>query len=140
VREEKLKLHDLLFCNEIVIQCHDNPDADAVASGYALYSYLKSQGKNPRFVYAGHNVIRKTNLVMMIRDLQIPIEHVKQLAPPELLVMVDCQYNGGNTTVFAAKEVAVIDHHRVCTQLPPLSKVDSRLGSCSTLVWKLLRA
>jgi phosphoglycolate phosphatase len=134
-----VKLHDLLFCDEIVIQCHDNPDADAIASGFAVYAYCKSQGKNPRLVYAGRNRIRKTNLVMMIQDLKIPIEHVEQLEAPELLVMVDCQYEGGNTTVFAAKEVAVIDHHRVCTLLPELSKVDSRLGSCSTLVWKMLR-
>ena len=26
---------------EIVIQCHDNPDADALASGFALYCFFK---------------------------------------------------------------------------------------------------
>ena len=35
-----MKLNDLLKFNDIVIQCHDNPDADALASGYALYWYL----------------------------------------------------------------------------------------------------
>ena len=29
---------------KICIQCHDNPDADAVASGYALYNFMKVTG------------------------------------------------------------------------------------------------
>ena len=28
-----MKLRDLLVFNNITIQCHDNPDADAIASG-----------------------------------------------------------------------------------------------------------
>ena len=113
-----MQLKDLLDYEEIVIQCHDNPDADAVASGFAVYCFLKQNGKNPRLIYSGRNVIRKTNLLMMIRDFQIPIEHVQKLNPPELLVMVDCQYHGGNTEVFQAGTVAVLDHHKVCTDLP----------------------
>ena len=31
--------------DDIVIQIHDNPDADAVGSGYAIYQYLKEQGQ-----------------------------------------------------------------------------------------------
>lgn len=32
-----MKLKELLHYDNIVIQCHDNPDADAIASGYGLY-------------------------------------------------------------------------------------------------------
>jgi phosphoglycolate phosphatase len=135
-----VKLSDLLKYENIVIQCHNDPDADAIASGFAVYSYLHSQGKHTRFVYGGRNRIRKTNLVMMIEDLHIPIEHVDQLEQPELLLMVDCQYQGGNAIAFEASNIAVIDHHRVSTKLPELNRVDSNLGSCSTLVWKMLKA
>lgn len=134
-----MKLKDLLKYDNIVIQCHDNPDADAIASGYALYLYLRAQGKTPMLVYGGTNRIRKTNLVMMVEDLLIPIRHVKYLEEPELLVMVDCQYGGGNAQMFPAKEVAVIDHHRVSTELPPLQVVRPNLGSCSTLMFWLLK-
>ena len=48
-----MKLEELLDFEEIVIQCHDDPDADAVASGFALLEYLKSQGKAARLTYAG---------------------------------------------------------------------------------------
>ena len=43
-----MKLSELLMFNPIIVQCHDNPDADAIASGYALYSYFKEKGKDVR--------------------------------------------------------------------------------------------
>lgn len=135
----EMKLRDLLAYDDIVIQCHDNPDADTLACGYAVYRYLCSQGKKPRLIYGGSNRIRKSNLVMFVEDLQIPIEHVDRLEEPELLLTVDCQYTGGNVMRFPAQHVAVLDHHRVCTQLPVLSKVRSKLGACSTLIWQMLK-
>lgn len=87
-----LELKQLLEYNDIVIQCHDNPDADAIASGYALLKYLHKHGKDARFVYGGRFEIQKSNLVKMVETLHIPIEYVTELDKPELLVTVDCQY------------------------------------------------
>ena len=137
-----MKLSELLKFNQIIIQCHDNPDADAIASGYAIYSYLKKQGKDVRLVYAGRQGVRKSNLVMMVRELEIPIEHVLDTSKEsvaELLVTVDCQYGEGNVTMYPAEHIAVIDHHRVGHKLPEHSEVQTRLGSCSTLVWHMLQ-
>ena len=75
-----MRLKELLQYQNITIQCHDNPDADAIASGYALYEYFKSQGKEVRLIYGGRNVIRKSNLVMMVKELEIPIEHIHHMA------------------------------------------------------------
>ena len=133
-----MRLRDLLTYESIVVQCHDNPDADAIASGFGVYLYLKDQGKQVRFVYGGRYVVQKSNLVLMISELQIPIEHVEELAAPPLLVTVDCQYGEGNVTRFEAKEVAVIDHHQVSGELPRLHEVRSNLGACSTVVRDLL--
>ena len=137
-----MKLNDLLKYNQIVVQCHDNPDADAIASGYGVYSYLKAQGKDVRLIYGGINVIRKSNLVMMIKELEIPIEYVRQSGsetPAELLVTVDCQYGEGNVSHYPAHNVAIIDHHRVTKTLPKLHEVESHLGACSTLIWNMLK-
>lgn len=134
-----MKLEDLLVYNEIVIQCHDTPDADAIGSGYALWCYFKEQGKNVRLVYGGRNRIRKSNLVLLVRELGIPIEYIAYMNPPELLITVDCKYGEGNVVRFPAQEVAVIDHHMVGQPLPRLNRVDSTLGSCCTLVWKMLK-
>ena len=137
-----MRLADLLAYNNIIIQCHDNPDADSIASGFAVYEYLKDHGKAARLIYCGSNVIRKSNLVTMVKELEIPIEHVKSLygvEPAELLVTVDCQYGGGNVTKYPSQEAAVLDHHRVSGKLPVLSEVRSNLGACSTLLWEMLR-
>ena len=71
-----LNLKDLLKpeYRDIVIQCHDNPDADAIASGYGIYLYLKDHGKDSRLIYSGSPAIRKSNLVKMVDVLEIPLE------------------------------------------------------------------
>lgn len=134
-----MKLSELLKFNEIVIQCHDNPDADALASGFALHTYLQQHGKKVSFIYGGRNMIRKSNLVLMMKELKIPVEYCTGMEAPELLVTVDCRYGEGNVTRFPAKNIAVIDHHRITGPLPELSDVRSNLGSCSTLMWQLLK-
>lgn len=133
-----MRLRDFLVYDDIVIQCHDNPDADAIASGFGVYSYLKSRGKKVRFVYGGRYYIQKSNLVLMVSELKIPIEHVELLEAPELLITVDCQYGAGNVTRFDAQNVAVIDHHQISVELPKLSLVRSNLGACATVVRELL--
>lgn len=134
-----MKLNELFSYEEIVIQCHDNPDADAIASGYALYEYLAFFGKNVRLIYSGNYKVGKRNLQLMIEELDIPIEKVDVLNPPEMLVTVDCQYGEGNVTHFDAKNVAIIDHHQISVKMPQMFEIKSNLGSCSTLMWKLLK-
>ena len=138
-----MKLSKLLKYDHIIVQCHDNPDADAIASGFGIYTYLKMHDKKVRLVYGGRNVIRKSNLVMLVKELEIPIENVRHTSieePAELLVTVDCQYGEGNVTLYPAQNVAVIDHHRISKALPRLHEVQSNLGACSTLVWNMLKA
>lgn len=134
-----MKLRDLLAFNDIVIQCHDNPDADALASGYGLYLYFKDQGKNIRFIYRGNNRIKKSNLMIMVEELQIPVEYAPSFDEDvELLLTVDCQYGQRNVTMTRAQTIAVIDHHQKTVELPELSEVRSSVGSASTIVWDML--
>ena len=132
------KLSDILPFDNIVIQCHDNPDADAIGSAFALYSYLRQQGKSPEIVYSGFNEVSKRNLQRMLSDLAIPMRYVKELEAPDLLVCVDCQYGQGNVKKFAAPTVCVVDHHLLVSKEYDFGVVESGLGSCSTLMWKLL--
>lgn len=124
----------------ICIQCHDNPDADALASGHGLYHYFLSRGITPRLVYGGRNRITKPNLLLMIKELDIPVEYVEELPPCDILITVDCQYGSGNVTKFAADKVAVIDHHHCGMVQNELYYIRSNLGSCATIVWDLLNA
>lgn len=137
-----MKLADLEKYNPITIQCHDNPDADAIGAGYGLYCFFKSKGRDVRLVYSGANKIQKANLCLMKERLNIPVEYLEPTRIPEktegLLLTVDCQYGAGNVTRIPADEIAIIDHHQQEIEDVPLSLIQPNLGSCCTLVWKLL--
>lgn len=140
-----MKLSELTSYNPITVQCHDNPDPDTLASGFGVYCYFKALGKDVRLIYSGMRQIRKANLLLMIEHLQIPVEYVS--SPKDnpvkldgLLITVDCQYGEGNVTRLLADEVAVIDHHQDYVPDRKLKNIASTLGSCATLVWKLLCA
>lgn len=130
----------ILEFNQIVIQCHDNPDPDALASGFGLYKFLKSKEKSVRLVYGGRFEITKSNLMLMKNLLEIPIEYISDELKdtPQLLICVDCQYGESNVTMFQGTNIAVIDHHIVKTNLPKLSDVREGIGSCSSIIWELL--
>ena len=144
-----MKLSDLALYDPIIIQCHDNPDADTLASGYALYTYFTQLGKAVRLIYCGRNAIHKSNLCLMLEHLKIPIEYIERADDlikdmPQgkvegLLLTVDCQYGAGNVTRIPAENVAIIDHHQVEIRNVELSEINPGLGSCSTLIWKMLR-
>lgn len=124
--------------NDIVIQIHNDPDADAVGSGFAIYSYLLTKGKKPRLVYGGRNMVKKSNICLMLSTLNIPLEYVTELTPPELLVTVDCQYGQGNVAKFEAQNVAMIDHHSTGRESDEMCEICSHLVSCATVCYSML--
>jgi phosphoglycolate phosphatase len=134
-----MNLQDLTQYNNIVIQCHDVPDADAISSGFALMKYFESKGGSARLIYGGRHRITKPNLKLMLKWLKIPIEWVSELERPDLLITVDSQYGAGNITKFAADNIAVFDHHRPEIPESPYVIIYPALGSCATLVWDLMR-
>ncbi len=141
-------LKELAQYDPVTIQCHDNPDADAIAAGYALCRYFDSLGKQARLVYGGRNKIKKPNLLLMLKHLEIPVIYIEDAdaflkEEPDgtirgLLITVDCQYGSGNVMRLPAEKVAVIDHHRMETKNIELGEINPYVGSCSTLVWRLL--
>jgi phosphoglycolate phosphatase len=136
-----MKLSELTQYQNITIQCHDNPDPDAIASGFALYRYFKSHRCNVRLIYSGRAKITKVNLTMMIEMFRIPIEYcVSDFGSCDLLITTDCQYRSGNVRFFPAPKVAVIDHHQFCGIDVDYSYIQPNVGSCCTLVWQLFRA
>ncbi len=132
-------LQRLLAFDRICIQCHNNPDADSIASAYGVYRYLESRGKTAEIVYGGQSEISKGNLLLMVRECGVPVRHTHAVSGFDLLVCVDCQYGGGNVESFDARSTAVIDHH-----IPTVPKsadyyIDETCQSCSTIVYEMLK-
>ena len=142
-----MKLSNLKRYDHIVIQMHDNPDADDVGSGYALYVYFQSLGKNVRLIYGGQTKITKSNICMLIKELDIPVEYIRddselktpEYDRPQLLLTVDCQYGEGNVWHFDAEHVAMIDHHSTGRKSDDMSEIRSHIVSCSTVCYDMLR-
>jgi nanoRNase/pAp phosphatase (c-di-AMP/oligoRNAs hydrolase) len=97
----------------VVIQAHDFPDHDAVASAYALAYLLNQQGIETIQVYNG--VIDRVSIHRMIEILAIPIVHASDagLRAEDILIVVDGCVGEKNVTDLTGEEVAVIDHHEV---------------------------
>ncbi len=135
-----MRLSDLTKYKNIVIQCHDNPDPDAVASGFALHRFFSGDsGRRVRFVYTGQYRIQKPNLRMMTKRLSIPLEYVESLPEvPELLLVVDGQYGEGNVTRLQGERIAVVDHHPDSGRPFDYAEIRSTYGSCATLVYQML--
>ena len=137
-----MTLEDLLNYENIVIQCHDDPDADAIASGYALLKYLESKGKAPRLVYSGGRKATKNNLLLMIEKLNIPLEYVRREEDEaELLITVDCRAGQRNVSALPYQNLAVIDHHELDMGevLPELQEVRTDCSACVTVIWAMLK-
>lgn len=137
-----MNLVELEKYNSITIQCHDNPDADALGAGYGLYCYFRQKGKEVHLVYSGRNKIKKTNLCLMVEKLEIPVEYLSPAclkAVEGLLITVDCQYGAGNVTAMEADNIAIIDHHPVEIKNIETVRIQPNVGSCSTLVWRMLQ-
>lgn len=132
-----MRLNELLVYKDFVIQCHDNPDADSIATAYGVYKYLRAYGKKARIIYSGSRRITKSNLVLMVKELNIPIEYVEKLDKPEILVTVDCQYGEGNVSRFEAENIAIIDHHRDCGREADYKEVRSNYASCATVLYAM---
>lgn len=139
-------LNALLHFSDIVIQTHDIPDADAIASGFAVWHYLTENGITPQLIYSGSQKITKPNLVNMIDRLHIPIEYAPELdRAPELLLTVDCCYDltgnakRSNVTRLPFRTYAAIDHHNSTLQ-GELFEIRSSYGSCAAIIAKMREA
>ena len=137
-----MELKKLAEYKNILIQCHDAPDADSIGSGFALASYLRDLGRDPKLVYGGPSEISKPDLLMLISELGISISR-EERAPEGtgLLITVDCQRGAGNVSNFEVPGAAffVIDHHRPEIPEGGNTIIRPELASCSTLVWDLLK-
>lgn len=142
LRSERL-LETVAECPRLAIVTHDNPDPDAISSGWAIATLLRERaGRRPRFV-AGGEVLRAENRHMM-ELLDPPLELVDRLEPADKLavILVDCGVNGSNHLLFGsnANIVAVIDHHQQTGKCPTRFK-DIRPGvaACASIATQYLR-
>lgn len=120
----------------LVIQTHDFPDLDAVASAWGLSLLLARRGLASACVYRGR--IRSRSLASLVSQLGLNIANEVMPRPEKgrlQLIVVDGSPVNGNVSLFDGELVAVVDHHRAsCQPLCPYSDIRPEMASCSAII------
>lgn len=130
--------------DEIVVVTHDNPDPDALASGWAICRLIEAKlGKKPRFI-AGGEIVRAENR-HMVQTLNLPIELVgdTQVSSHAGVVLVDCGTSATHHLMArnGLKPAAIIDHHwtSLGNDGVPFCDVRPLKAACSSIAASYLR-
>jgi nanoRNase/pAp phosphatase (c-di-AMP/oligoRNAs hydrolase) len=93
---------------------HDNPDPDAIASGWGVHKLIRETLGKPVRLIGGGGVIRAENR-HMVELLGPPIELVDkvEVEPTTATILVDCGPGAANHLLNGtySRPIAVIDHH-----------------------------
>jgi nanoRNase/pAp phosphatase (c-di-AMP/oligoRNAs hydrolase) len=137
-------LKALSDCERVLVVTHDNPDPDAVATGWAVWLLVKERlGKDVRLV--GGGFISRAENRHMVKLLEPPIELLGDLSCPTdaAVVLVDCQ--PGNQDYLLCEDdgnlVGVIDHHagRRRRKRPAFWDVRPRVAASASIAASYLR-
>ncbi len=117
----------------MVIQAHDFPDHDAVASAWALANLLRRKGFAVSVTAAGS--IGGISLAAMMDRLSIVLEPFS-VDGRRQAITVDGSPSNGTVKKTAGELVGVIDHHP-SSRMPdcPFRDIRTDRGSCSSIVW-----
>ncbi len=107
-------LERLCDYDEVVIVMHDNPDPDAIATGWGLKVLIDETIAMPTRVIGGGAIVRAENR-HMVNLLQPPIELVDEFDFDDraAAILVDCSIGASNhvLTRQGVQPFAIIDHH-----------------------------
>ncbi len=115
---------------QLLIVTHDNPDPDAIATGWAVHRLIDAKLHKPVRLVGGGGIVRAENR-QMVDLLEPPIELVPSLDATEGTgaILVDCAF--GKTNQLLTRErirpVAVIDHHEDRAPRVPIPFRDVRV-------------
>lgn len=127
---------------QILIVTHNNPDPDAMATGWALWLLVKEKiGGNVRLLASGF--IARAENRHMLDLLKPPLELVREMTYPAgaAVVLVDCQPRNQNYLFDEADAsiVAVVDHHPGGGWRAPFRDVRPNVAASSSIAASYLR-
>lgn len=129
------KLVSLCEGKKVWIQTHNFPDPDAVGSAFGLSEFLRHFGIESRLCHDGEiDKLSTTKMIEMLGTSMQKAAEINEMKETDMIILVDCQKNTGNTTDLIGDEVAVIDHHPVFKEVE-YRYSDLRItGACASLV------
>lgn len=120
---------------QLLVVMHDNPDPDAIASGWGVQVLIEEKLGIPTRLVAGGAIVRAENR-HMVDLLQPPLELVDDVDIDQgtAIMLVDCAATTTNHLVTRKQllPVAVIDHHQVGDENREISFVDIRPNAAAS--------
>ncbi len=119
-----------------LIQMHNSPDPDSIASAYGLRYLLQDAGIQADICYRGE--IEKYSTSRMVELLDIKLKNIREIpdmTENDYIILVDSQKGNANITDFIGNEVASIDHHPTFHKIDYLFKdIRPNVGACSSII------
>ena len=129
----------------VLIQTHNFPDADAIATAHGLQNLFVHFEITSYLIYDGN--IERNVLKKIVDDLEVHINSIdvfnKKYLPinqSDKIIIVDACKGNKNVTDLLGKEIAVIDHHYTVSP-DDVEYIDIRpeYGSCSTIIYEYFK-
>lgn len=119
-----------------MIQTHDIPDPDAIASAFGLQRLLSRMGLASRIVH--EREFAKVDARRMVELLGVELSiasEVLDCGKGDAVVIVDAQAGNSNIADLDCKVAAVIDHHPTATRSDcPYVDIRPEVGACSSII------
>ncbi len=120
----------------ILLQPHDIPDPDAIASSFGLLRLLEHFHIPTEILYVDN--VEKANSKRMMELFDIPMTiktETKVIGKQDLILLIDTQTGHSNVTDLRGQFVGVIDHHKFLGNKNYVyMDVKSSIGACSSIV------
>ena len=129
---------------QILVVMHDNPDPDAIASGWGIEVLVRQKLQKPVRVVGGGAIVRAENH-HMVDLLCPPIELVDEISVDKntATILVDCGVEATNQllTRQGIRPVGIIDQHTIGKKSPTTRFTDIRtdVAASATIVASYLR-
>ncbi len=130
--------------DRVIVVMHDNPDPDAIASGWGVKVLIDEQLGLPTRLLGGGAIVRAENH-HMVELLEPPVELVDDIEIDDrtATILVDCGVEATNhiLTRRGITPVAIIDHHAIGPSgiQTPFADVRSDVAASATIVASYLR-
>lgn len=128
----------LLSKDNFLIFMHENPDADAVGSCFALLNTLRALGKTAFPVCC--DKVPLSLAFMTDGEREFGIENIPADFKPEFIMSVDVASPGqlGNLREYSEKTALSLDHHATHDRFASYIYVDPKAGACAEIVYRII--
>ncbi len=120
----------------ILIQMHNSPDPDSIASAYGLQYLLQNANMQADICYRGEIEKYSTSRMTELLDIELKnITEIPDMTKDDYIILVDSQKGNSNITDFIGNEIASIDHHPTFHKIDYLFQdIRPQVGACSSII------